>query len=440
MRPETTEPFPVYLEQPAGPVPGGPRRGWTPRRKLLAAAVAVVALAGGGLGAWFGTRGSSTPAAALSVTTERVTATTGTMKQTVSASGTVEPAQESTLTFPVGGTVSAVDVTTGQTVTAGEVLATLDTTALSDQVAAAQATLTAAQDRLASDQSAGASASQIASDEASVTTAQSQLSSAQTSLADATLTAPFSGTVATVGYSVGDVVGSSGSTAGRGSSGSGSAGATGSSGSSSGGITLVSTDSFVVDTSVDDTEVGEVKTGDQAVIVPTGSVTQYYGTVGSVGLIASSSSGVPSFPVVVDVTGTPSGLYAGASATVSIVVKQLEDVVEVPTAAITYTGGQAMVTRIVSGASVPTPVTTGISVGGETQIVSGLSAGDVVTERVVRFGSGGTIRSLFGGGAGAGRVRGGGLGGGAFGGGGFGGGAFGGAGGFGGGGGAAGGG
>lgn len=36
---------------------------------------------------------------------------------------------------------------------------------------------------------------------------------------------------------------------------------------------------------------------------------------GSSGLIASTSSGVATFPVVIDVTGTPAGLYSGASAT-----------------------------------------------------------------------------------------------------------------------------
>ena len=43
------------------------------------------------------------------------------------------------------------------------------------------------------------------------------------------------------------------------------------------------------------------------------------------------------FPVVIDVTGDPSGLYAGSTADVTIIVKQLNNVVEVPTAAITYT-------------------------------------------------------------------------------------------------------
>ena len=129
-----------------------------------------------------------------------------------------------------------------------------------------------------------------------------------------------------------------------------------------------------------------------------------------------------SFPVVIDVTGTPGGIYAGASAAVSIIVEQLNDVVEVPTAALSYSSGQATVTKVVGGATVSQPVTTGISAGGQTQITSGLKAGDVVTERVVKFnGLPGSGRTLFGGGSGtkgAGGFGGGGFGGGGFGGGG----------------------
>lgn len=394
------------------------------------AAVAVVVLAGAGTGIWFAARGGGSSAALpLSVTTQNVTATTGTMKQTISASGTLQPAQDSALTFTVGGTVSAVNVSTGQQVTAGQTLATIDPTVLSDQVAAAQATLTADQDRLAADQAAGASTSQIDADQATVASAQSQMSSAQANLADASLKAPFSGTVASVGLAVGDIV-SGGGTSGSGSSATGSSrnsssglaalgallggsnsASNSSSASTTGGITVISTNAFTVTTSVDDTEVGQVKVGDQAVIVPTGSTTPVYGTVSSVGLIASSGSGVASFPVTIAVTGSPGGLYAGASASVSIIVQQLNGVVEVPTAAISYPNGQATVTKVVGGSTVAQPVSTGISANGFTQITSGLKAGDVVTERVVRFnGVSGAGRTLFGNGA-AGRRTGGGLGG-----------------------------
>jgi hypothetical protein len=126
-----------------------------------------------------------------------------------------------------------------------------------------------------------------------------------------------------------------------------------------------------------------------------------YGVVSSVSLLASSSSSsVASFPVQITVTGTPSGLYAGASATVSIITEQLNNVVEAPTAAISYTTGSPTVTEVVGGKDVTEPVTTGIAASGETQITAGLKAGDVITERVVSFNANaarGAARTLLGG-------------------------------------------
>lgn len=362
------------------------------------AATGLLIAGGTGTGVWLATRHSAKASTSLvSVTTQNVTVSTGTMRQTISASGTLEPTNDTTLTFAVSGEINAIDVTPGENVVKGQVLATIDPTALNDVVAAAQAALTSAEDRQSADTAAGATASTLANDNAQVVSAQAQLTSAQTNLADASLTATFSGTVASVDYTVGQVV--SGASTGSGGSGSG-ANNSSSSGTST-GITVVTANSFTVNTSVDDTEVSEVKVGDQAAITPSGSATPIYGTVASVSLIASSSSsssGVAAFPVVIDVTGSPSGLFAGGSATVSILVKELQNVVEVPTSAISYSTGQATVTKVVGGSHVIQVVTTGVSLNGETQITAGLNAGDVIVERVVKFnGAAGAGRSILGG-------------------------------------------
>lgn len=373
------------------------------RKKVAGAAAAVIVLAGGGTGAWYGLKGKSTTASAtpaLTTTSKNVTVTTGTMKETVSASGTLEPSEDSDLTFAVSGTVTAVDVKTGEKVTAGQTLATVDATALSDQLEADEATLTSDEDRLTTDKDDSASTSTIDSDEVQVTSAQSEVSTAETDVSDAALKATFAGTVAAVDLAVGDVVSSGG---GAGSATSGAGDSTGSDSSSTDGITVISSDSYQVSTSVDDTEVGEVAVGDQAVITPSSSTTSVYGTVASVSLLASTSDSsdsdtVASFPVVIDVTGSPTGLYPGATVTVSMVVKQLNDVVEVPTAAISYTNGEPTVTKVVDGAQQTQVVGTGISLNGYTQITSGLTAGDVIVEKVVSFKTGsGTTRSILGG-------------------------------------------
>ena len=97
----------------------------------------VVVLIGGAVGLTLWLTSSSTPATGLTVTTVTVKATTGTIQQTVASSGTLEPASQAALNFAVSGTVTGVNVKAGQTVTAGQVLATVDTTALSDEVTAA---------------------------------------------------------------------------------------------------------------------------------------------------------------------------------------------------------------------------------------------------------------------------------------------------------------
>jgi macrolide-specific efflux system membrane fusion protein len=414
---DSTEEVPVVERGPDIHDAPTPRRGRRSRRKrnLVIAAAAVVVL-GAVLGVWLGT-GSSASTSPLVVTTQVVSATTGTMEQTVSASGTIEPASSADLNFGVSGKVTAVNVVTGQTVTAGQVLATVDPSALQVDVESAQASLTSAQDKLSTDQSDSADASQIDSDEASVTTAQTQLTTAQTDLADANLTSTIAGTVASVSLTVGQQVSGSGTTSSSGDSSTGTSGSgsttssaaasaastssnsSSSSSSSSAQINVISTDSYTVSTTVDDTQVGQVKVGDQAVITPEDSTTAVYGTVTSVGLVASSSSTVATFPVTIAITGSPTGLYAGSTATVSIVTKEIINAVQVPTAAISYSGGQATVTAVVNGSHVVRSVTTGQVSSGDTQITSGLKSGDKVVERVVKFNASaaGGGRSLFGG-------------------------------------------
>ena len=356
---------------------------------------AIILLAGLATGLTLAFTGGS-PATGLVISSETVKVTTGTIKQTVATSGTLEPASEASLDFGVSGTVTGVDVHAGEAVTAGQVLATVDTTALNADVDAAQANLAAAQARLSSDEAAGGSTTEIDSDEASVTSAESSLTTAQTDLADASLTSTISGTVASVDLTVGQAVtgtGTGGGGAGEGGS-DAAAADSGDSTASTGQVVVIGTNSYIVNTTVDDTDIGQIAEGDQATVTPTGATTVDYGTVASIGLIATETSDVATFPVVIDVTGDPTGLYAGSTADISIIVKQLNDVVEVPTAAITYspTSGQATVTEVKNGKDVSVDVTVGTAALGETQITSGVSAGDSIVERVVKFtgGAGGT--------------------------------------------------
>ncbi len=401
-------------------------RGWPRRRLVVLIAVAVLVVGAGGAFA-LSRRTSQTTA-----TPQRtVAAAVGTMQQTVAATGTLAPATEADLSFTSPGTVTKLDVAVGQKVSKGAALAAIDDTALRSALDVASAQEAQAQAQVTSATSVGsataATAAQLASANASLASAEAQLSAAQAALSQSTLVSPINGVVAAVGVSVGtQVSGSAGSggpsTSSRtGSSGGagGSSAVAGSSGSSSSGsgaassaVTVISTSSWIVNTDVTSADLANVKAGLQAQITPTGARNPIFGTVESVGIVASSStSGVAQFPVVVAVTGSPRGLYSGTSASVNIIVKALTGVLTVPTLAVRTENGATVVTVARDGANVTVPVTVGQVFGAQTQVTKGLAEGDQVV--LPSFGGAGFGTGRTGtGGTGAGRSGGTGFGGG----------------------------
>ena len=392
------------------------------------------------VGAFFGFRAVGSSSSASGATVERVvTATSGTIQETVSASGTIEPQSTEDLNFAVSGQVTSVAVQAGSVVKKGQVLATVNSASLQSDVAQAQATVDSDVAKVASDESSGASSAQLSADEASLTAARSQLAAAQASLADATLTSPIAGTVSAVNLTVGQQLGSSGgsgnSLSGSGSGGGGNSSSSSDASSGNGGfggngnnsgasanssssssssssspeIQVVSTGTYVVNLSVDDTQIANIAKGFKATVTPAGATTTANGTVTSVGTIASSSSGVSSFPVVVTVTGNPTGFYGGDSATVAIIYKQVPNAVQVPVAAVDESTGQSTVTVVAGGKHTTRTVTTGVRANGEIQIVSGLKAGEQVVVQIPNFGGITRTRNGTGGGGFTGGFGGGGF-------------------------------
>ncbi len=447
-------------------------------RPGIAIAVVTVVAAVGGVAWWSVRRSGSTATTSI----ERVVeVTSGPLRQSVTASGTLKPANTADLNFAVPGKVTAVNASAAQKVTKGDALATVDSAALQSAVAQAQATVDTAQAKLSTDTTNGATAAQLDADSANVTANQSSLASAQAALAGATLASPIDGTVASVNLTVGQQLGGSGSSASSltgSSTGSGQTRASASANSASGGagggganasaagstsaaspaaaaqIQVISTDSYVVDLGVDDTQIGRIAAGQQASVTlssspvgnggggfggggggfggaraaaagaggatgqgnsggqdgattpsqaPTGPgggapATAATGTVTSVGVIATSTSGVATFPVEVTVAGNPSGFHAGATASVAITYQELPDVVQVPAAAVTRSNGQSTVTVSAGGTRSSRSVVTGITAGGQVQVTSGLAPGDQVIISVPVAGSVGGNRN--GGGSG----------------------------------------
>ena len=378
-------------------------------RKAFAGLIVVALIVVGGIAWWV--RSRSTPAGAGASTTSVATVSVQTLSQSVSATGTINPKVQSNLRFGSSGTVTAVDVTVGDTVTAGQQVAAIDTTDLQTALDLASANVSSAQANLTTVRaSSTTTTSQLTAAKSQLAAAQAKLTTAQSNLSSAKLTAPVAGTVAAVNISVGDQVSGGGtSSGGSGASGSGSgSGSAAGSSSSSAAIVVITTDAWVVSTSVTSADLPLLKPGMQAQITPSGSRSLVFGTVSTIGVIATSASGVATFPVTIAVTGSPKGLYAGSSATVAIIVKEVANALTVPTSAIRTEGGKTVVSKLVDGAAVTTPVQVGMVQGSFTQVTSGLVEGDQVVVTGVSgsgTGSGGqstSTRTRSGGGAGGG--------------------------------------
>lgn len=394
----------------------------------------MVVAGGAGVGWWATHRSDNQTQAAAQTTTTLQAATVGTVSQTLTISGTFAPAQEADLDFASSGTVTAVNVAVGDKVTKGQVLATIDDTDLAASLASAKSTLSSAQENLESVEDSGTS-TQIAAAKATVASDESKVTQAQKVLAAASMTAPFSGTIATVNIAAGDTSGSSSSSgaagsAGGGSGGAGGDGASGSSSSSSSAIVLVDTSSWTVNANVSSADLAQLAKGQSTqVSISTASSsssnsrggfpgfgggggfggssggsgssgsgssssgssstgsgstgtttgTALAGTIQSVGIVGTTSTGsTATFPVVVKVSGTESGIYVGTSASVVVTTKSVNNVLTVPTTAISTSNGKSVVTVSKNGATQQEAISTGSVYGTRTQVLSGVAAGEMV--------------------------------------------------------------
>ncbi len=357
------------------------------RLGLALAGVAVVALAAAG-GWWFGSRDTAAGVEAAATTTTRtVAASLGTLQKTVSATGTLTPAVHEDVSFAVSGTVTSVAVAAGDTVAEGQTLATVDPLELEAALLSARSNLASATASLAdaeeADDGSDAAEAKVASASAQVDLAAARVEDAAASLADATLVAPVAGLLTTVDLAVGDVVQGASSASGAAQA---SGGAT-----STASFVIIGTDSWVVETTVDESDVALIAVGDQAELTVDGVTDTVFGTVSEVGLLSTSTSGVAAYPVTIAVTGSVDDLHDGVSVEASIVYERRTDVLTVPAAALRTVDGQTVVTVVDdSGAESETTVTTGETSGSSTEIVSGLAEGDIVQVTVVTAQSGGS--------------------------------------------------
>ena len=235
-------------------------------------------------------------------------------------------AETESLSFGSAGTVTAVAVEVGDTVTAGDVLATIESASLQVALAEAQATeadakatLTDDVEALADDEDA-ITAEQLAADQARYDVAYDQLVDAYIAYVERDLTASIDGVVTAVGVTAGEQLASGGSggttLTGSGSGSGGTTAAIGSSSTAMGGaalggsatgssaqITIVSVGRYEVALSVDSSDIGAVAVGQTVTLSEATASSSTSGFPGGAGF----PGGGGGFPAGGSFPGAPGG-------------------------------------------------------------------------------------------------------------------------------------
>jgi RND family efflux transporter MFP subunit len=232
---------------------------------------------------------------------------------------------------------------------------TADITAQQNAVTQAQSALSlAAQPYVVSDRSSA---------EAAVAQAMVSLTQAQNNLVDGTLTAPFNGLVSAVALNAGEFA------------------------SATSSLTILDPSKISVTVTVDESGIAKVQVGQTAkVTFDAIGARALNGKVASISPAGTTTSGVVGYPVTIAIRDAPSVL-PGMTATVQIVTAQHDEVVTIPTRAITRS-----TVSVVTPTGIETrKVTTGLADDTKTEITSGLQAGEevVVPATATRTSTGG---------------------------------------------------
>lgn len=202
----------------------------------------------------------------------------------------------------------------------------------------------------------GPTTEDLAIAEAQVEQARLSLQQAERRLEEATLRTPFAGTVAMVGASEGEWVTSATPM-----------------------VVLVDLSGYHVDLTIDETEIGQMRVGQEATITLDAFLDQEIrGTVSRIAPTATIQQGVVTYNVRVDLVSTKLAVKPGMTANADIVVARKEDVLLVPNRAVRSSGGRRVVE--VPGEEGPkeVPVEVGLRNESMTEILSGLSEGQQV--------------------------------------------------------------
>jgi RND family efflux transporter MFP subunit len=342
--------------------------------------IALVALVAVGVGAVAVATGAIGAKAASGPDYLTANATVGDLTDDVAATGTLAASESYGLVFgvdpylvgdgeaPVSADtwpVTKVNVTVGDTVAKGDVVATADTTDLKRQLATATADVRSAQIQLAIAQDtldAATTTDAVRQAKLGLYGAQNQDSQAtearrviQAKIKAASLKAPIAGVVTAVSIRAGFDA-------------------------PSGAAIVIASTTYEVSTDVVESDLANIKVGQTASVSITALDATVNGKVSAISPVAGdSSSSVVSYPVTVTLTDPPAAARAGMTADVTITTASATGVLTVPSSALQGTSGSyTVLTLAPDGTAQRTPVDVGLVTSTGAEIKSGLAEGTAV--------------------------------------------------------------
>ncbi len=185
--------------------------------------------------------------------------------------------------------------------------------------------------------------------ESDLTVAETRVILAEAAEAQAILTAPFTGTVTSLDVMPGDIV-SAGTTA----------------------LRIDDLSKYYINLAISEMDISLIKVGQDAAITfdAIASGKEYHGKVTQISMVASVSQGVVNYPVTVQITDPDESILPSMTASVSIIVEKVENVLVVPNNAVKTSNGQKTVTVLFEGQQISVPVTVGLIGDSTSEVIS----------------------------------------------------------------------
>ncbi|MCX5780292.1 MAG: efflux RND transporter periplasmic adaptor subunit [Firmicutes bacterium] len=372
-------------------------QGMSKSKKITWLVVILLVLSGAGYGytKW---KASKTPSTYSTATVKK-----GTVTDFIEATGTLKAVRESALGFKNDDTITAINVQSGDHVTAGQILAKQDPATLNNVVQQAQNTvyqdginvqssnLTLATNLQTLERQqqlfeAGAisqtdlntaqnsytkSQLDLELTQAKLANDQTKLSQAGADLAQATIVAPFDGIIGAVNGQVGQINGIN---------------------SASSTLLTVMSNDLQISSLVNEADIGRIKVGQEVEFSSSSfSNKTFTGQVMRITPQATTVSNVQYYPVLISCNDPNGVLLSGMSVSVKVIVARESDVLTVPMMAVSYaqtylksnpslapSGNGKAVVVMQNDQPVVKAVTLGISDGSNYVATTGLNSGDIV--------------------------------------------------------------